>query len=199
MKLKKGFRQLVDEAKARITSISVDEAKRRHGRDDVVFVDLRDVRELEREGLIPGAFHCPRGMLEFWIDPESPYHKDVFAPGKQFVFYCNGAWRSALAADVAQQVGLPNVVELDGGFTAWKNAGLAAEGIAHILSSDFARARTTAEHLQRATGAPLTFEPLLQERNFGDLRGTPYVDLGFDPFEPDYAPPKGETWPVFHA
>jgi broad specificity phosphatase PhoE len=76
---------------------------------------------------------------------------------------------------------------------------LAAEGIAHILSSDLARARTTAEHLQRATGAPLTFEPLLQERNFGDLRGTPYADLGFDMFEPDYAPPNGESWPVFHT
>jgi len=87
-------------------------------------VDLRDVRELEREGLIPGAFHCPRGMLEFWIDPESPYRKDVFASGKEFVFYCNGAWRSALAADVAQQMGLPRVVEMEGGFTAWKNAGL---------------------------------------------------------------------------
>ncbi len=124
MKMKKGFRQLVDEAKARITTIGLDEAKRRHGRDDVVFVDLRDVRELEREGTIPGAFHCPRGMLEFWIDPDSPYHKDVFASGKEFVFYCNGAWRSALATDVAQQMGLPRVVEMDGGFTAWKNAGL---------------------------------------------------------------------------
>jgi probable phosphoglycerate mutase len=76
---------------------------------------------------------------------------------------------------------------------------LATEGVAHILSSDFARTRTTAERLQRATGAPLTFEPLLQERNFGDLRGTPYADLGFDMFEPDYAPPNGESWPVFHA
>jgi broad specificity phosphatase PhoE len=76
---------------------------------------------------------------------------------------------------------------------------LASEGVAQILSSDFARARTTAEHLQRETGAPLTFEPLLQERSFGDLRGTPYADLGFDMFEPDYAPPNGESWPVFHA
>ena len=88
-----------------------------------MFVDLRDVRELEREGMIPGSFHCPRGMLEFWLDPESPYHKDVFASGKEFVFYCNGAWRSALAADTAQQMGLPRVLEMDGGFTAWKNAG----------------------------------------------------------------------------
>ena len=76
---------------------------------------------------------------------------------------------------------------------------LASEGIAHILSSDFARARTTAEHLQRVIGTPLSFEPLLQERNFGDLRGTPYADLGLDMFAPDYAPPNGETWPAFHA
>ena len=123
MKLRKGFRQMVDEAKSRIRTISLDEARARHGRDDVVFVDLRDVRELEREGMIPGAFHCPRGMLEFWIDPDSPYYKDVFIPGKEFVFYCNGAWRSALACDVAQQMGLEPVCEMDGGFTAWKNAG----------------------------------------------------------------------------
>ena len=123
-KLKKGFRELVDEAKSRITTIGLEDARARLGRDDVVFVDLRDVRELEREGLIPGAFHCPRGMLEFWIDPESPYYKDVFGSGKEFVFYCNGAWRSALAADVAQQMGLERVVEMDGGFAAWKNAGL---------------------------------------------------------------------------
>jgi len=121
--LKKGFRQLVDDAKSRIRTISLEEAHGRLGRDDVVFVDLRDVRELDREGMIPGAFHCPRGMLEFWIDPDSPYYKDVFAPGKEFVFYCNAAWRSALACDVAQQMGLEPVCEMDGGFTAWKNAG----------------------------------------------------------------------------
>ena len=123
MKLRKGFKQMVDEAKQRITTIPLEDAKARLGREDVVFVDLRDVRELEREGLIPGAFHCPRGMLEFWLDPESPYHKDVFASGKEFVFYCNGAWRSALTADTAQQMGLSRVLEMDGGFTAWKNAG----------------------------------------------------------------------------
>jgi rhodanese-related sulfurtransferase len=127
MALRKGFRQMVDEAKARIKTISLDEARARHGRSDVVFVDLRDVRELEREGVIPGAFHCPRGMLEFWIDPDSPYYKDVFAPGKEFVFFCNGAWRSALACDVAQQMGLEPVCEMDGGFTAWKKAGLPVE------------------------------------------------------------------------
>ena len=124
MKLKKGYRQLVDEAKSRIRSLSVEEARARHERDDVVFVDLRDIRELERDGLIPGAVHCPRGMLEFWIDPDSPYYKDVFGSGKEFVFYCSAAWRSALAADTAQQMGLGRVTELEGGFTAWKAAGL---------------------------------------------------------------------------
>ena len=121
---RQGYKQMVDEAKSRITSITPEDARARLGRDEVVFVDLRDVRELEREGMVPGAFHCPRGMLEFWIDPDSPYHKDIFAGDKQFVFYCNGAWRSALAADVAQQMGLENVVEMEGGFTEWKKKGL---------------------------------------------------------------------------
>jgi rhodanese-related sulfurtransferase len=124
MKLRKGVKQMVDEVMPRITRIAPEEARVRHGRDDVVFVDLRDVRELEREGMIPGAFHCPRGMLEFWIDPESPYHKDVFASGKEFVFYCNLGWRSALAADVAQQMGLERVLDMEGGFNAWKERGL---------------------------------------------------------------------------
>jgi rhodanese-related sulfurtransferase len=123
MSMRKGFRQMVDEAKSRIRTISLEDARARLGKEDVVFVDLRDVRELEREGMIPGAFHCPRGMLEFWIDPDSPYHKDVFASGKEFVFFCNGAWRSALATDVAQQMGLAPVCEMDGGFAAWKAAG----------------------------------------------------------------------------
>src|SRR5438105_11682956 len=123
MKLKKGFRQLVDEAKARITSIGLDEAKRRHGRDDVVFVDLRDVRELQREGRVPGAFHCPRGMLEFWIDPESKYHKPAFVADKRFVFFCAAGQRSALATQMAQRMGLKPVAHIAGGFTAWKAAG----------------------------------------------------------------------------
>ena len=127
MKLKRGFRQMVDEAKARISTLSLEDARARLGKDDTVFVDLRDVRELEREGVIPGAFHCPRGMLEFWLDPESPYHKPLFASGKNFVFFCNGAWRSALAADTAQQMGLPNVFEMDGGFSQWKERGYPVE------------------------------------------------------------------------
>ena len=127
MKMKKGFKQMVDEAKARISTLSLADAKTRLGKEGTVFVDLRDVRELEREGQIPGAFHCPRGMLEFWLDPDSPYAKPIFQEGKEFVFFCNASWRSALAADTAQQMGLENVHEMDGGFTAWKSAGFPVE------------------------------------------------------------------------
>lgn len=117
-----GYKALVAEAEARIRVISASEAIDKQDSDDVVFVDLRDVRELKREGGIPGAFHCPRGLLEFWIDPESPYHHAVFAEQKEFVFFCNLGWRSALAADIAQQMGL-QTCHVDGGFEAWKAAG----------------------------------------------------------------------------
>lgn len=114
---------MVKAAEREVETLDVAEAIKLHGRDDVVFVDLRDIRELGRDGRMPGAFHCPRGMLEFWIDPDSPYYKDIFGSSKSFIFYCNGAWRSALAADVAQQMGLEPVFEMDGGFAAWKKAG----------------------------------------------------------------------------
>jgi rhodanese-related sulfurtransferase len=120
--IKKGYRALLDAANAAIRTLHVDEAKAMQGRDDVVFVDLRDPRELEREGRMPGAFHCPRGMLEFWIDPESPYAKPVFQEDKTFVFFCAGGWRSALAAQVAQEMGLKPVAHIEGGFGAWKKA-----------------------------------------------------------------------------
>jgi rhodanese-related sulfurtransferase len=119
---KLGYKELVAAAEARIKIISASEAIELLGSDDVVFVDLRDVRELKREGGIPGAFHCPRGLLEFWIDPESPYHHAVFAEPKEFVFFCNLGWRSALAADIAQQMGL-RTCHIDGGFEAWKSFG----------------------------------------------------------------------------
>jgi rhodanese-related sulfurtransferase len=117
-----GYKALVEAAEARIEIISATEALGKLGSDDVVFVDLRDIRELKREGGIPGAFHCPRGLLEFWIDPESPYHHTVFAESKEFVFFCNLGWRSALAADIAQQMGL-KTSHIDGGFEAWKAEG----------------------------------------------------------------------------
>ncbi|MDX1433260.1 MAG: rhodanese-like domain-containing protein [Gammaproteobacteria bacterium] len=118
-----GFRQMVDEAVKEIETIPVEEAIALHGREDVIMVDLRDVRELALEGRIPGSFHMPRCMLEFWIDPESPYYKDVFAEGKRFVFYCNKGWRSALATQTAQRMGLKRVGHVDGGFGAWRDAG----------------------------------------------------------------------------
>lgn len=124
----KGFKALVAEANSKIETIPTDAAKALIGRDDVVLVDLRDPRELEREGKMPGAFHCPRGMLEFWIDPESPYHKPIFAEDKKFVFFCGGGWRSALAAAAAQEMGLKPVAHIEGGFGAWKKAGGAVEG-----------------------------------------------------------------------
>jgi rhodanese-related sulfurtransferase len=121
--LKKTAQQLVDEAMASVRTLSVEEARALHGRDDVQFVDVRDVRELEREGVVPGAVHAPRGMLEFWVDPESPYHKPVFASGKQLVLFCAAGWRSALATKTLQEMGLPDVAHIEGGFTAWKKSG----------------------------------------------------------------------------
>jgi rhodanese-related sulfurtransferase len=123
LNITKGYQQLVAEAEKDIETISVSEALSLHGSDDVVFVDLRDVRELWREGFIPGAFHCPRGMLEFWIDPDCIYYKDIFASGKKFLFYCNLGWRSALAAQLSQQMGLTPVAHIEGGFKAWVKAG----------------------------------------------------------------------------
>jgi rhodanese-related sulfurtransferase len=119
----KGYRALLAEAEGRIERVEAADAIALVGRDDTVLVDLRDPRELKREGKIPGAFHCPRGMLEFWIDPQSPYHKPVFQADKRFVFFCAGGWRSALAADTARMMGLTPVAHITGGFAAWKAAG----------------------------------------------------------------------------
>jgi rhodanese-related sulfurtransferase len=118
-----GHRALVEAAEREIETLPVEQAIELHGRDDVVFVDLRDPRELAREGRMPGAFSCTRGMLEFWIDPESPYHKPVFAQDKRFVFFCAGGLRSALATQTAQSMGLKPVAHIAGGFGAWKKAG----------------------------------------------------------------------------
>ncbi|MEN5081460.1 rhodanese-like domain-containing protein [Bosea sp. TWI1241] len=123
----KGYKALLAEAEAVVETLSVTDAQQLLGREDVVFVDLRDPRELEREGRMPGAFHCPRGMLEFWIDPESPYAKPVFQDDKRFVFFCGGGWRSALAARTAQEMGLKPVAHVEGGFAAWKKAGAPIE------------------------------------------------------------------------
>lgn len=121
--MRKGYKALLAEAEAVIETVPVAEALALHGDPGVVFVDLRDPREIQREGRIPGAFSCPRGMPEFWVDPESPYAKPVFQEEKRFLFYCASAWRSALATRTVQEMGLDKVAHVGGGFTAWKQAG----------------------------------------------------------------------------
>ena len=118
-----GYRALIEAAEREIETMSAMGAIAALGADDVVCVDLRDVRELQREGKIPGAFHAPRGMLEFWVDPDSPYYKDVFGQPKRFVFYCQSGWRSALATQIVQRMGLQRTCHIGGGFAAWKAAG----------------------------------------------------------------------------
>lgn len=118
----KHIKDMVAEANQHVTTLTIEEAAALHAREDVVFVDLRDPRELTREGKIPGAFSCPRGMLEFWIDPQSPYAKPIFQEDKTFVFYCASGWRSALASKTAQDMGLAPVAHILGGFGDWKRA-----------------------------------------------------------------------------
>lgn len=123
----KSILDLVAEANQMTRQISLQEALEMHQRDDVIFIDIRDVREIAKTGRIAGARHVPRGMLEFWIDPESPYHKDFFAEDKTFIFYCAASWRSALSAKTAQEMGLSPVAHIDGGFNAWRDADGAIE------------------------------------------------------------------------
>jgi rhodanese-related sulfurtransferase len=118
-----GYKALVDAAEREIETLSIEDAIKLVGRDDTVLIDIRDIRELQRDGKVPGAVHCPRGMLEFWIDPQSPYHKPVFAQDKRFVFFCAAGMRSALATQVAKRMGLKPVAHIGGGFGAWKKVG----------------------------------------------------------------------------
>ncbi len=126
-KRKVGYKEMMAKANAAVTTLTPQEAIGLGGRGDVVFIDIRDPRELERDGRMPGAVHCPRGMLEFWIDPESPYARPLFQEDRKFVFFCAGGWRSALAAEVAQRMGLASVAHVGEGFTGWKAAGGAVE------------------------------------------------------------------------
>ena len=119
----KGIKALCAEAEKEVETWSLDQVHSQMEDDDVVLVDIRDIRELWRDGAIPGAVHAPRGMLEFWIDPESSYHREVFASGKRFVFFCAGGLRSALATQAVQRMGLKPVAHIAGGFAAWKEAG----------------------------------------------------------------------------
>jgi rhodanese-related sulfurtransferase len=123
LKLKKTVKEMVAEANAEIETIDASAAMKLKDDPNVLLVDLRDIRELNRDGKVPGALHAPRGMLEFWIDPESPYYKEIFGSGKKFVFFCAGGLRSALAAQTVQRMGLEPVAHIEGGFRAWKDAG----------------------------------------------------------------------------
>ena len=122
-------REMVDAAYREVETLSVADVIPMQGRDDVVLVDIRDVRELKRDGRVPGAIHCPRDMLEFWIDPASPYFKPVFGEDKKFVFFCAGGQRSALAAQTAQDMGLKPVAHIRDGVRGWQEAGGSVETV----------------------------------------------------------------------
>ncbi|MFZ5653212.1 MAG: rhodanese-like domain-containing protein [Pseudomonadota bacterium] len=127
--MKIGVNQLVAQAMAEIETLDLEQARAALDDPDTVIVDLRDIRELQRDGKIPGAFHTPRGMLEFWVDPDSEYHRDVFSSGKRFVFYCAKGHRSALATQQVQYMGLAPVCHIGGGFEAWAAAGMPVEKV----------------------------------------------------------------------
>ena len=128
MPITKGFRALVDEAMAQVTTYSVAEVQAKLDNPQVQIVDIRDVRELEREGTVPGALLAPRGMLEFWVDPASPYFKPIFADeSKEFVLFCGAGWRSALATKTLQDMGMTNVAHIDGGYAEWVKQGAPTE------------------------------------------------------------------------
>jgi rhodanese-related sulfurtransferase len=119
----KGVRQLCAEAEQEIETMTVDAVMAVKDDPQVQLVDIRDIRELWRDGAIPGALHAPRGMLEFWVDPESPYHREDFGSGRKFIFFCAGGLRSALAAQSVHRMGLAPVAHMRGGYGAWKEAG----------------------------------------------------------------------------
>ena len=120
-------RSLVAKAKSETSLVTPQQAYNQTQNGSAILIDIRDIRELEREGYIDGAFHAPRGMLEFWADPQSPYHKDVFAKSGNLILFCASSWRSALAAKTLQDMGMNNVFDMDGGFNAWKSTGLPIE------------------------------------------------------------------------
>jgi rhodanese-related sulfurtransferase len=127
MPITKGFRALVDEAMAQVKTYTVTEVQARLSDPAVQIVDIRDIRELT-EGTVVGSFHAPRGMLEFWVDPDSPYHKKIFAnEAREFILFCGAGWRSALATKALQDMGMTNVAHIDGGWAAWVQQGAPTE------------------------------------------------------------------------
>ena len=125
--LRRSAAQLVEEADQKVTAIPAGDALALLDRPDWLVVDIRDPREIAKLGTIPGAFRAPRGMLEFWVDPLSPYYKPALDDGRRLLLYCGSGWRSALAAAALQDMGRDDVAHLAGGFTAWQEAGYAVE------------------------------------------------------------------------
>jgi rhodanese-related sulfurtransferase len=121
-KIRLGYKQLIADSESKVNSVVAAEAIAMAEREDVTIVDIRDPRELQREGRIPGSFHAPRGMLEFWVDPESPYFKPIFGEERTFLIHCASGWRSLLATELLQRMGLERVANLKGGLAAWKAA-----------------------------------------------------------------------------
>ncbi|HCD28554.1 MAG TPA: rhodanese [Gammaproteobacteria bacterium] len=128
-------KQLVEKALEEVETLTTEAAEDLLQDPEAVFVDLRDPRELEREGTIPNAFHAPRGMIEFWIDPTSPYYKDVFGSGKRLVFFCQSGWRSALTTKTVQDMGLSPVCHVGEGFRGWKDSGAPTQEVVKKKSS----------------------------------------------------------------
>ena len=120
--LKNSVKAMVAAAREKITEYSVSEVIPMLDQDDVVIVDIRDIRERQKLGFIPGSFHAPRGMLEFWIDPDSPYFKDIFAQDKRFILHCASGWRSALSTATLQDMGF-EAAHITEGFNGWVDAG----------------------------------------------------------------------------
>ena len=117
-KLTKTVKNMVAEAKLKINEIDAKEAIKLFNDENVIFIDIRDIRERQKLGFIPGSFHAPRGMLEFWIDPESPYFKDIFNTNKKYIFHCAAGWRSALAVSTLNDMGF-EASHITDGFAGW--------------------------------------------------------------------------------
>ncbi len=132
MPITTGYKELIKQAREKVITLSLEEAVAKLDDPAVVFVDIRDYRELTREGKIPQAFHAPRGMLEFWVDPQSPYFKPIFGEDKEFILYCQSAWRSSLAAATLKEMGFENIAHIESGFKGWKNAGHPVEELRPI-------------------------------------------------------------------
>jgi rhodanese-related sulfurtransferase len=122
MSLKISAAQMVKTARARIEEIETPDLIAMLDDPNVVVVDIRDVRERQRGGFIPGSFHAPRGMIEFWVDPDSPYFKEIFGQDKTFVFHCASGWRSAITVATLQDMGF-EAAHLKEGFSTWEKQG----------------------------------------------------------------------------